>query len=169
MTNLNLTSNFIFGATERELATLSFAEIISGLMNDYKSFSAGTQAGIRIPDSKQERRISHSCILFAEGLRMAQSNLDIAKKLILASLFDFNNYVNYWLAVKEKEEKKNPDFDILEAISADSHISTRAFAWLKANKEAELLEKVLKAVKDFEDYKAEERRKEEEEKRKLLG
>lgn len=140
---MNNTTNFIFGATERELVTLSMAEIIDGLMADYKSFSSGIQAGIRIPDKKVEPRMAHSSILYAEGLRLAKTHLELAKKLILASLFD--------------------------AITAKDRINIRSIEWLKANDEAELLKKVLKAIKDFEDYKAEERRKEEEEKKKYMG
>lgn len=161
---MNMTSNFLFGATERELVTFSMAEIIDGLMADYKSFSSGIQEGIRIPDKKIEPRMAHSGILYAEGIRLAHTHLELAKKLILASLFDFTDQASYWLAVKEMKEEQKQDFDIFDAITAKHHTNTRGIEWLKANDEVELLEKLLNAIKDFEDIKAKER--EEEEKRK---
>lgn len=171
---MNNTSNFLFGATERELVTLSMAEIIDGLMADYKSFSPGIQAGIRIPDKKVEPRMAHSSILYAEGLRLAKTHLELAKKLILASIFDYSDQICYWFAVKEKKDKENEEkgikekFDILEAITSLHHTNTRGFEWLKANEEVGRLEDLLKAIKDFEDYKAKKREEEEKKKESML-
>lgn len=144
MANINSTSNFIFGASERELLTLSISEIIDGLLADYQSFSTGNLPGVNIPDRMVEPRMAHSCILYAEGLRLARTHLELAKKLILASLFDITEQAEEWLANADKH-----------------HTNARAIDWLKANNEADLLTKVLKAIQDFEDYKAEERKKEE--------
>lgn len=175
MTNFNSTINSIFGATERELLTLSLSEIIDGLMNDYKSFSRGTDAGIKIPDNKVEPRMSHSCVLYAEGLRLAQTHLDMAKKLILASIFDFNDQALFWLNVerkaKEKAEKegKEDDFNLLDAIAKMNNCRTRALAWLQEYGEAQQLETLLKEISEFEAFKAAEREKKRLEELKLKG
>lgn len=168
MTNFNITSNFIFGASERELITISFAEIIAGLVADYKSFSKGNEAGISIPQNKCESRMGHSCILYAEGVRLAHTHLELAKKLILASLFDYSDQIYYWLALKERA-KKNENFNVLEAITSVHNTDTRGFEWLKANNEVELLETLLTAIKDFEDSKAKKREEEEKRKEALLN
>lgn len=161
---MNTTTNFLFSASERELVNLSLKEIIDGIMADYKSLSYGNQEGIRIPEKKVEARMSHSSILYAEGLRLVQSHIELAKKLILASVFDYSDQIYYWLALKDMEKQENRDLDILEAIASMHHTSTRGFEWLMAHDEVEQLEKLLKSIKEFEDYKAKER--EEEEKRK---
>lgn len=157
---MKLTSNYLFSATERQLLTLSLAEIIDGLLADYKSFSQGNAPGIRIPKDKLEPRMGHSCILYAEGLRLAHTHLELAKKLITTSLFYFSDQATYWFAmekkIKEEMKKKNEqrDIDILDIITASYHPATRAVAWLKANGEADLLRDMLKTIKDFEDFKA---------------
>lgn len=121
MSNMNTTSNFIFGATEHELITLSLAEIIDGLMTDYKSFSRGNEPGVEVPKEKQEIRMAHSCILYAEGLRLAYTHLELAKKLILASLFANNERAAQWLTlngeVKQVKElmKRIADFEASKA------------------------------------------------------
>lgn len=97
MRNYNTTSNFIFCAPERELITLSNSEILSGLLADYKSFSRGIAAGIWIPEELQGPRMGHACILYAEGLRLARTHLELAKKLILASLFYHQDRATEWL------------------------------------------------------------------------
>lgn len=164
MKNTNAIPNLLSGANERELLTLSVAEITDALMADYKNFSSGIQEGISIPGKLQEPRMAHSSILYAEGLRLAQTHLDEAKKLIIASLFNFNEQAKDWLAVKEIGEAVNPHFDIFDAILTVYHTDTRAIRWLRENGEQQLLDNILKSIKDFEDYKAEERRKEEERK-----
>lgn len=114
---MSTTPNFIFSASEHELITLSLAEIIDGLMTDYKSFSRGNKAGVEVPKSKQEIRMAHSCILYAEGLRLAYTHLELAKKLILASLFANNERAAEWLTlngeVKQVKElmKRIADFE----------------------------------------------------------
>lgn len=99
MRNYNTTSNFIFCASERELITLSNAEILSGILADYKSFSRGIAAGIRIPEELQGPRMGHACILYAEGIRLAHTHLELAKKLILASLFYHQDRATEWLTI----------------------------------------------------------------------
>lgn len=121
MSKMNTTSNFIFGATEHELITLSLGEIIDGLLTDYMSFSRGNNAGIEVPKEKQEIRMAHSCILFSEGLRLAYTHLELAKKLILASLFANNERAAEWLTlngeVKQVEAlmKRIADFEAHKA------------------------------------------------------
>lgn len=179
MTNFNSTSNFIFGATERELSTLSLREIIDGLMADYKSFSSGTSAGIHIPSGKQEPRMSHSCILFAEGLRQASVHLELAKKLILASLFDSNAGLGNWIAANEDSDMlekifrkivKSEELTLREKLILANTFgfNVRAAKWLADNDEVKHLESLFKLIAEFEAYKAEERRKEEERKLKML-
>ena len=179
MTNFNSTSNFIFGASERELSTLSLREIIDGLMADYRSFSSGTSAGIHIPSGKQEPRMSHSCILFAEGLRQASVHLELAKKLILASLFDCNASVGNCINALKGSDKLE---EILRKFAMDAELkpeellllantfgfNVRAAKWLAANNEMRQMEALFKLIAEFEAYKAEERRKEEERKLKML-
>jgi len=180
MANMNYSSEFIFSAPERELLTLSIAEIIDGLMADYKNFSHKNDAGIRIPEKKQEPRMSHSCILYAEGLRLAHTHLNLAKKLILASLFDFVQQANYWFMIerksKEEEEKAKAEgkliektFDLIEALSELNHYSTRAIAWLDANDGTDELRILLREIKAFEDFKTAMRKKEADENKKRQG
>ena len=109
MTNNSSISNFIFGASERELLTFSMAEIIDGLIADYKSFSHGNDEGILIPKALQEPRLAHSCILYSEGLRLAHTHLRLAKKLILASLLNGDIRASQWL-------KNNGEAKILETL-----------------------------------------------------
>lgn len=159
MTNFNSTPDSIFSATERELLTLSFDEILSGLINDYKSFSRGADAGISIPNGKQELRAAHSCILYAEGLRLTQAHLELAKKLILASLFDFSSQAKSWIDAERMAEKEKENFDVLKAIASFPSYNTRPFAWLKEHGGEEYLKSLLKDIADFEDAKAAEREK----------
>ena len=109
MINFNSTPNFVYSASERELLTLSIAEILDALIADYKSFSHGNDAGIQIPKSLQEPRLAHSCILYAEGLRLAQTHLRLAKKLILASMFNEDVRASQWL-------KSNGEAKVLETM-----------------------------------------------------
>lgn len=105
MTNFNTTPEFIFSASERELLTLTLAEIIDGIICDYKSFSKGIEEGIKIPEKKQEPRLMHSCILYAEGLRLAHTHPELAKKLIFASLFNASNRALDWLRANGEASK----------------------------------------------------------------
>lgn len=166
MTNFNTTPNYIFCASERELLTLSLAEIIEGLQADYKSFSGKTDAGIRIPESKQEPRMSHSCILYAEGIRLAHTHLDLGKRLVLSSLFDNIERVAQWYAAMGEKPKLKPllkkisEFDQLELnekiILANifGH-NTRAVLWLATHGEVKQVEAFLKNIEDYEKHKAE--------------
>lgn len=158
MTKSNSIIESIFGASERELLTLSLAEIIDGLMQEYKSFSRGIEAGINIPDSKAEPRMSHSCILYAEGLRLAHTHLELAKKLIFASLLNFNSTAREQLERKAKEEKYSEKVNPLDALVNPAGHNIQAFAWIKANGEAEQLEKLLREIDKFEDSKENERK-----------
>ena len=161
MTNMNMTSDFIFGASERELLTLSMAELIDGLMADYKGFSRGTDAGISIPANKLETRMAHACMLYAEGLRLAHTHLELARKLLLASLYDFTSQANNWFKAEETAKENGEDFDLLREIARFPHYSTRSFAWLKENGGVDDLEALLRQIKAFEDSKAKERKREE--------
>ena len=159
MTNFNTPSEFIFSAAERELLTLSTDEIIQGLMADYKKFSPKTDAGIRIPDGKREPRQAHSCILYAEALRLAHAHLEMAEKLMLASLFEFNSQAAGWIkAWRREEERSEKPVDILKMISDVPHYSTRAVAWLNDNGGAEYLKQLLHEIEAFEACKAAERK-----------
>lgn len=115
--------------------------------------------------------MSHSCILYAEGLRLAHTHLNLAKKLILASLFDFEPQAYYWFNVerrtKEKEEMekmagKSPKkrFDLIETLSELNHYSTRAITWLNENDGADEVKSLLREIKAFEEFKSAERKKE---------
>lgn len=188
MTNMNSTSNFLFGASEHELLTLSLSEIIDGLMNDYKSFSQGDGAGIRIPDSKQEPRMAHSSILFAEGVRLALTYPELGKKLVLASLFNNHERAAYWTVERlsresEKDEVKcrrmssvgdeAPNIlTILRMLADHEGLSTeeiillanyfgfniRVVRWLDSYGELLLLEPLIKKIEEFEAFKAAERK-----------
>ena len=164
MTNTNMTSNFIFGASERELLTLSMAELIAGLVADYKSFSQSINKGIDIPKSKRDLRMGHACILFAEGVRLAWSHPELGKKLIFASLFDLSDRVPEWFQLRELLEKREQKpVDILDLIASSGMYNTRPFAWFMANGETDDLSAFLNEIKAFEDWKAAERKKKEEE------
>lgn len=91
MENINTTPKSIFGATEHELLTLSLAEIINGLKKEIKSHKKGTGESI-----------AHSSILYAEGLRLAYTHLELAKKFIMASLFDTNTRSVEWLIANDE-------------------------------------------------------------------
>ena len=97
MTNFNNTPIFLFSASERELFTLSNEEIVEGLFADYKSFSHRHEEGIEIPERLLEPRATHAGILFSEGLRLAHTHLELAKKLVLASLFEYSQRAAEWL------------------------------------------------------------------------
>ena len=117
MRNFKTIPNFIFGATERELFNLSNEEIVGCLFDDYESFSHRNEEGIEIPEKLLEPRETHAGILFAEGLRLAHTHLELAKKLVLASLFEYSQRAAEWLRnngmAKELEEfiKKVTDFE----------------------------------------------------------
>lgn len=144
MTNFNSTPNFLSGASERELLTLSMSEIIDALLADYKSFSHGNDAGIHVPDKKQEPRQTHSCILYAEGLRLARTHLRLAKKLILASLFESNEPAAQWLAV-------NGNVNVDASAFADIFgCNARIAEWLAANGEIESLKTILYSIAEAE-------------------
>lgn len=164
MANKTITSNSIFSASERELVTLSMSEIIDGLLLDYKSFSHGVQAGISVPDNLQEPRVSHSCILYAEGLRLARTHQEQARKLILASLFESNAKATDWFAEEdttddveatlmkaEAGQRLTSEDDLLLFCTFGFH--ARAVKWLAANGGMNLLTTVFKEIKDFEAYK----------------
>lgn len=177
MTNRNFTPNYLFSASERELLTLSFAEIISGLVADYKGLCRGNEVGVHVPDKMQEPRMMHSCILFAEGLRLAPTHLDLAKKLIMTSLFESNARAASWFA-----EKNDPAelWAILQKIEGEQALvfeeelllfrlfgfHARAVIWLVAHGSMHQLKEIFKAIEDHEAFKTEERNKEEEEVRK---
>ena len=97
MRNFKTIPNFLFGATERELFNLSNEEIVGCLFDDYESFSHRNEEGIEIPERLLEPRETHAGILFAEGLRLAHTHLELAKKLILASLFEYSQRAAEWL------------------------------------------------------------------------
>lgn len=86
MENYKPTLESIFSATEHELLTLSLSEIVNGLKKENTSNKRGKDASI-----------THSCMLYAEGLRLANTHPELAKKLILASLFDINVRAAKWL------------------------------------------------------------------------
>lgn len=170
MTNMNSISNFLFGASEHELLTLSLSEIIDGLMNDYKSFSQGDGAGIRIPDSKQEPRMAHSSILFAEGARLALTYPELGKKLILASLLDNHERAAFWTLLKLKS-KSEDIINVIRKIAGGEELSDkellvfvnyfgfnkRAAEWLMSCGEVKMLERLIKDIEEFEAFKAAER------------
>lgn len=91
MENINTTPKSIFGATEHELLTLSLSEIIDGLKKEIKAHKKGTG-----------KSVAHSSILYAEGLRLAYTHLELAKKLITASLFDTNTRSVEWLIANDE-------------------------------------------------------------------
>lgn len=91
MENINTTPKSIFGATEHELLTLSLAEIVNGLKKEINAQTKGT-----------DKSIAHSSVLYAEGLRLADTHLELAKKLILASLFDNNTRSVEWLIANDE-------------------------------------------------------------------
>lgn len=171
MTNFNITPNFIFCATERELLTLSLADIVNGLTADYKGFSRGNEASIRIPENQQEPRMSHSCILYAEGLRLAHTHPELAKKLVLASLFDSTARAAQWFAVKPDESAV---FTVIRKIAENKELNdeevmllpnffkfnVRTALWLINNGATDLLVEVLENIASHEAFKAAERRKE---------
>ena len=172
MTNYNSTPNYLFSAPERELLTLSSAEIIDGLKADYESFCRGNDAGVRVPDKMQEPRMAHSCILFAEGLRLAKTHLEQAKKLILASLFDCNIKIAGWFAdengsdgiwavLKKVEDNKELAFEDELLLFRVFGFNARSVIWLAAHGNRPQLEEVFKAIEDYEAFKREERNKKE--------
>lgn len=175
MTNMNSTSNFLFGASEHELLTLSLSEIIDGLMNDYKSFSQGDGAGIRIPDNKQESRMAHSSILFAEGARLALTYPELGKKLVLASLFDNHERAAFWTLFKLESKSENKDKNLVDVVGKIANgeelsdrellvfanyfgFNRRAAEWLLACGEVKMLERLIKDIEGFEAFKAAERK-----------
>lgn len=176
MTNMNSISNFLFGASEHELLTLSLSEIIDGLMNDYKSFSQGDGAGIRIPDSKQEPRMAHSSILFAEGARLALTYPELGKKLVLASLLDNHERAAFWTLLKLKS-KSEDIINVIRKIANGEELSgkellvfvnyfgfnKRAAEWLMSCGEVKMLERLIKDIEEFEAFKAAERKRKKEE------
>lgn len=174
MKNMNSTSNFLFGASEHELLTLSLSEIIDGLMNDYKSFCQGDGAGIRVPDSMQEPRMAHSSILFAEGARLALAYPELGKKLVLASLFDNHERAAFWTLLKLKsksEDKEKYIINVIRKIAKGEELSgkellvfvnyfgfsQRAAEWLLSCGEVNVLERLIKDIEEFETFKAAER------------
>lgn len=171
MTNMNSISNFLFGASEHELLTLSLSDIIDGLMNDYKSFSQGDGAGIRIPDSKQEPRMAHSSILFAEGARLALTYPELGKKLVLASLLDNHERAAFWTLLKLKS-KSEDIINVIRKIAGGEELSDkellvfvnyfgfnkRAAEWLMSCGEVKMLERLIKDIEEFEANKAAERK-----------
>lgn len=173
MTKFNPTSICLFSAPERELVTLSMSEIIDGLVNDYKSLSHGVQAGVQIPEKLQESLISHSCILYAEGLRLAHTHLELAMKLIMASLFESNARAANWFAEEKKtddsikvilkkvEAQQKPGYEDDQRLYSIFGFHARAVKWLAANGGIEYLKKVFKEIEDFETFKAAERNKKE--------
>lgn len=176
MTNMNSISNFLFGASEHELLTLSLSEIIDGLMNDYKSFSQGDGAGIRIPDSKQEPRMAHSSILFAEGARLALTYPELGKKLVLASLLDNHERAAFW-TLFQLESKSENIINVIRKIANGEELSDkellvfvnyfgfnkRAAEWLMSCGEVKMLERLIKDIEEFEANKAAERKRKKEE------
>lgn len=176
MTNMNSISNFLFGASEHELLTLSLSEIIDGLMNDYKSFCQGDGAGIRIPDSKQEPRMAHSSILFAEGARLALTYPELGKKLVLASLLDNHERAAFWTLLKLKS-KSEDIINVIRKIANGEELSDkellvfvnyfgfnkRAAEWLMSCGEVKMLERLIKDIEEFEANKAAERKRKKEE------
>lgn len=171
MKNMNSISNFLFGASEHELLTLSLPEIIDGLMNDYKSFSQGDGAGIRIPDSKQEPRMAHSSILFAEGARLALTYPELGKKLVLASLLD-NHERAAFRTLFQLESKSENIINVIRKIANGEELSDkellvfvnyfgfnkRAAEWLMSCGEVKMLERLIKDIEEFEANKAAERK-----------
>lgn len=171
MKNMNSISNFLFGASEHELLTLSLSEIIDGLMNDYKSFSQGDGAGIRIPDSKQEPRMAHSSILFAEGARLALTYPELGKKLVLASLLD-NHERAAFRTLFQLESKSENIINVIRKIANGEELSDkellvfvnyfgfnkRAAEWLMSCGEVKMLERLIKDIEEFEANKAAERK-----------
>lgn len=171
MKNMNSISNFLFGASEHELLTLSLSEIIDGLMNDYKSFSQGDGAGIRIPDSKQEPRMAHSSILFAEGARLALTYPELGKKLVLASLLDNHERAAFW-TLFQLESKSENIINVIRKIANGEELSDkellvfvnyfgfnkRAAEWLMSCGEVKMLERLIKDIEEFEANKAAERK-----------
>lgn len=171
MKNMNSTSNFLFGASEHELLTLSLSEIIDGLMNDYKSFSQGDGAGIRIPDSKQEPRMAHSSILFAEGVRLALTYPELGKKLVLASLFDNHERAAFWTFFQQESKSENI-INVIRKIAKGEELSDKEFLvfvnyfgfnkraaeWLLSFGEVNVLERLIKDIEEFEAFKAAERK-----------
>lgn len=171
---MNITPEFISCASERELLTLSLDEIIDGLMADYRNLNFRHNPGIDVPDQLREPRQTHSCILYAEAQRLAPAHLDLAKKLVLASLFDFSHQVYAWLQIKKEADNvakklgKKERFNLLEALARNSHYSTRPIAWLMDNGEGKQVETYLNTIAKFETFKEAEReriRKEEEERK----
>lgn len=170
MENFNFTSDFIFSATERELLTLSLDDIVRGLMADYKSFSRNQDAGINIPKERREPRMSHSCILYAEGLRLAHTHLELAKKLVLASLFDCNEGTGRWVAangdfgkmeaiLKKMVKAEDLEFEDKLLLASVFGFNARIAKWLAVNGEIKQIEELCKLIAEFEARKAAERKK----------